>query len=702
MQNRGGRWGRAAWLGLILPAFAVMAADTNAPPATVAAPLTPEQMFEGGTNSFNNWIDLSVGGFVSGGNRAQFQQRHQTSGGAFGGVEDFHYQTDLAKGTTLTADGRGIFDNDDYKLSLGVTKEKLGYARVSYTQYRTWENGDGGFYSPTGTYYRLSNSAQTLDLGDLTFEAGLALENAPKVTFKYEHTFRDGDESSTSWGLAQPTPGVTRGLSPSFYDINEHSDIFQLDVTHQIKATEAGVSLRFETGKMDDALKTYQFPGEPGAQDITDRQGTTYNSFDVHGFTETWLEKNLLLSSGFAYSDLDNDFSGSRIFGTDFDVGYVPNPLQTDFGYYNLQGGSHLQEYVVDLNLLYKPTEQLAIAPSVRVQQENTDASASGSETLGAFAPTPFNATSDESILDVRTRLDVTYKGFTNWVLFARGDWTAGQDDMNAAGGLGPVNGIGALPIMQQTANSYFYQKYSAGARWYPARGLTLDAGGYYKVNQYNYDNDVDSTPNNSFTRYPAYLVMQNFETYDGNLRLTLRPRRNVTLVSRYEYQYSTINTTPDPISGLSGVESSTMTSHIIAQDVNWTPWSRLYVQAGFNYVLSQTKTPASDVTQAILAAQNNYWTLNCSSGLVLDKKTDLKVGFFYYRADDYSDNSAAGVPYGSGAEEYGVTATVTRRISDHLRLSLKYGFSHYTDALFGGNQDFCAHLVYSSLQYRF
>jgi hypothetical protein len=48
------------------------------------------------------------------------------------------------------------------------------------------------------------------------------------------------------------------------------------------------------------------------------------------------------------------------------------------------------------------------------------------------------------------------------------------------------------------------------------------------------------------------------------------------------------------------------------------------------------------------------------------------------------------------------VTATVTRRISDHLRLSLKYGFSHYTDALFGGNQDFCAHLVYSSLQYRF
>ena len=39
---------------------------------------------------------------------------------------------------------------------------------------------------------------------------------------------------------------------------------------------------------------------------------------------------------------------------------------------------------------------------------------------------------------------------------------------------------------------------------------------------------------------------MQNFETHDGNARLTLRPVQNVILVSRYEYQYSTINTAPD------------------------------------------------------------------------------------------------------------------------------------------------------------
>src|ERR1017187_3026141 len=180
LKRRGCQWW-AALLGLTSPACALLAADTNAPPAAASAPLTnapppkaaapapeaaapappltPEQMFEGGTNSFSNWIDLSVGGFISTGNKAQFQQWQQTWGGPFGGIEDFHYQNELAKGTTLTTDGHAIFDNDDYKLSLAVTKEKLGYARFSYTEYRTWENGDGGYYSPTGTYYPLTSDA---------------------------------------------------------------------------------------------------------------------------------------------------------------------------------------------------------------------------------------------------------------------------------------------------------------------------------------------------------------------------------------------------------------------------------------------------------------------------------------------------------------------------------------------------------------
>ena len=536
------------------------------------------------------------------------------------------------------------------------------------------------------------------------FEGGLTLEKAPKVTFRYTHAYREGEKGSTSWGFTHPVGGtLVRGLSPSFYDIDERRDIFELDLSHRIKATDLGVGVRYETGKLDDALKITQFPGESIQQKVTDRQSTTYDLFNVHAFSETWLKKNLMFSSGFMYSDLDSDFSGSRIYGSDFDVGYVPS-AQSDFGYFGLGGGSRMHEYVLEPEPLCharpKPFHHPLGAGSKRGLEcrLQTDWRPSGS-----MRQRPFTASSDRDILDVRERLDVIYKGITNWVLYARGRVDRrGREPGRRTAGLVPVNGIGVPPIQRETDDSRFFQKYSVGARWYPTRTVTLDLGGYYKLNQYDYDHEVDSTPNDSVNRYPAYLVMQDFETYDGNVRLTVRPRQNVTLVGRYEYQLSTIHTKPDSISGLAEVESSDMTSHIVAQDATWTPWSRLYLQAGVNYVWSKTKTPASEITQAILDAQNNYWTVNFSPGLVLDDKTDLKLGYFYYRADNYEDNSAFGVPYGAGAEEHGITATLTRRISKNMRLALKYGFFHYNDETYGGNRDYEAHLVSSTLQYRF
>jgi len=50
-----------------------------------------------------------------------------------------------------------------------------------------------------------------------------------------------------------------------------------------------------------------------------------------------------------------------------------------------------------------------------------------------------------------------------------------------------------------------------------------------------------------------------------------------------------------------------------------------LCLQAGFNYVVSETKTPTSDYTQAVLNSQNNYWTVTFDSSVVVDDKTDLK-----------------------------------------------------------------------------
>jgi hypothetical protein len=688
-------------LGLCLAVSPVAAAPTNAPSAATPAPLTPEQMFEGGSNTYNNWIEFSTGGFFTGGNRASFEQQHQTPAGAFGGIEGSHFGTNLDKTTTLSLDVRAIAEQDDYKLKLNLDREKLGYVHFSYREFRTWTDGDGGFFPSTGMYYPLAQDALALDRGAFSLEAGLTPEKGINAVFKYTHTSRDGEEGSTIWGDSTVTGNTVRGLSPTIDVIHEQADSFQLDLSDHVKATDLGLGLRFETGKMNDTLQIAEFPAEPIQQKITDQQGTSYYGFDVHTFSETWVKTNLLLSFGFGYSQLDNTFSGSQLYGSDFDVGYVPNP-QYSFGYYGLSGSSQMNDYVMDLNLLYKPAPNFTFIPSVRVQKDDSVEASSGMETLGDNAAMPFGARGDAGDLDVRSRLDLAYRGFTNWALHARVDLTEVDGNLNQYGGLIPIGGIGVPAAQSGIDERNFIQKYTAGARWYPARRVTLDAGGYYKLDAYHYDNVLDSATESGPLGYPGYLEMQKFATYDGNARLTWRLWPNLSLSSRYEYQWSTIHTAPDPLAGLPDVESSAMQSHILAQDASWTPWSRLCLQTGFNYVLSDTSTPASDVTQAILDSRNNYWSVNCSSGLVLDNKTDLNVSYFYYVADDYANNAVAGVPYGAGGQEHSVTATLTRRISERIRVSLKYGYFRYLDQAAGGNTDYGVNLVYASLRYRF
>ena len=96
------------------------AGETNTPA------MTPGQMFEGGEKTYNNWVDLSVGSLFTDGSQAQAQQRYKVSDDPFGGVSDLHLQKDVAKNTTLTIDGHSLFDQHDYKLTLGLQREDFG------------------------------------------------------------------------------------------------------------------------------------------------------------------------------------------------------------------------------------------------------------------------------------------------------------------------------------------------------------------------------------------------------------------------------------------------------------------------------------------------------------------------------------------------------------------------------------------------
>ena len=149
----------------------------------------------------------------------------------------------------------------------------------------------------------------------------------------------------------------------------------------------------------------------PFQQKATDREGTSYDMLSTHAFAESWLKNNLFFSAGFMFANLDDTFTGSRIYGDDFDVVYSSAYPALGMGYTDLNGGAHKKEYVENLNLMWQPTKNFTITPSLRVQKEDWNANSAGTGTLydpslntGDQNLSP--AAADANSLDVTERLD--------------------------------------------------------------------------------------------------------------------------------------------------------------------------------------------------------------------------------------------------------------------------------------------------------
>jgi hypothetical protein len=655
---------------------------------------------------YSNWVDLSVGGYFVNGDAAQLQRRLGVKRGAFGGIESLHQEFELDKKTTLKIDGRGLFDWHDYGISLDLTSEDFGYIRTGYREYRTWFDGTGGFYPGNQRWFTVPSDRLFLDRGVAFFEAGLRKPDLPEITIRYEHHFREGLKDSTSWGdttLTGLTSGTTtRNIVPTFWDIDEARDVFSGDVKHTFGKTTAGLGVRLELGELDNARQVHRRPGEAQDRYLTHREQVDTDLFNVHAFTETRLRENLLLTLGGAYTTLDSDLSGRRVYGPGYDPIYDPTVRRqpNDRGFIGLGGGSQLNQYVANLNLMWTPIRHLTIVPAFRAEVNDAEGHSSFLEV--DFGSTPplrqadTFALSERSLLDLSESIEARYTGLTNWVFYARGYWLQGDGDQEEVIGR---PGAATLDLFRESDFSRFAEKYTVGVNWYPHRRVNTAVQYYRKIREDDFDHNQDSTINTSGNRYPAFLTENDFVTDDVNYRVTWRPLNNLTLISRYDFQLSTVEMRGE---GLAKVQSAEVTTHIFSQSATWSPLSWLYLQGSVSYVLDQTDVPSQRQfpTNAIETTQNNHVIASFSTGVALDDKTDLQANYNWYRADNYSGSFVVGLPLGASAEEHGLTATLTRRISSHMRWRCTYGYFKNRDETSGFHNNYEAHLAYTSFQY--
>jgi hypothetical protein len=683
---------------------------------------------------YKNWIELAVGGVITSGDRAQFEQEHRLPGDqVYGGIQDLHLEGTIGKNVQFTLDGHALWDFNDYDVTMQLAKPNFGYIKAGYQEFRSWYDGNAAFFPHNDVFFNPPYPDMHVDRGDAWVELGLRAPNWPEITIRYDHEFRFGQKDSTVWGDTNqtgllPPYNATRKIVPSFRDIDEKRDIVSLEAKHTFGNTDVLLGMRYEHNTNDYSLNFERGAGQlppvvppPGQQrKVTQTQNDDVDLWSGHGITETRITDNLWFTAGYSYTSLINDLSGSRITGTHWNEAFgqpVPTLGQRDHSFIDLAGTAWTREHLVNANLFWMPWESLAILSGFRYTHENVD----NDSTFLAEEPMPntppFTPTNPERGFHYgpgipvegsrnadydrwAERLELRYTGIRDWLFYAEGEWEEECGDVDEFQSLDEE-----IPLDKHT--HALGQKYSIGALWNPTMRLSLAGQYFYRIA--SYEEDIATA------QFPR-LINQDWKINDFNVRVTLRPKipaclGTLALVTRYDFVHTDIDSQwgiYPQAEILDQLQSGEIKKHVISESLNWNPLPRFYLQANASYVLNQTDTPANNIElvpgggPTVVNFRNDYWTVNSGIGYLIDDKTDIYVDYNFYCANDYYNNAAVAVPYGMGATEHAVSATLTRQVTKNMRLLFRYGYFNYRDQTSGGHDNYRAHSLFSTLQIRF
>jgi hypothetical protein len=663
--------------------------------------LSPAALFAADVDS-GGTIAVSGGGAFLEGDRPAFQRITQLNKDGFGGVEEYRL-TRESKESLFRFDARLMPGNDMYLLHGRFEVPDKYYVDAGFQQFRVFYDGSGGYFRPTGTEFTLFDEDLSLTRTTLWAEAGYYTGDKTLFRFRYERRMRDGTKDSTSWGDTNlvGTYG-TRSIVPSFYDLDESTDVFTFDIGNdQKEETKWGVGARYSETKLDNKRNMHRRPHEAADRIVTQKDQTTNDLFAVNGFYLRQLNEKLTVSAGALRTKLDTKLAGSRIYGGTYDPVFDPafsRRQQRDEGFIDLQGDTQLKQTVLNLNAVYTPKKNWSVRPSIRYENLHQEAISEFEETnVGAGPAFPtivegVEAEHKKEFDEFTEAVEGRYTGMPNWTFSAKGEWIQGNGNLEEE----RVLHTGVATIDRDTDYDRMMQKYSFTSNWYVNPGLTLAMQYYFKNNTNEYDAIRDNTPPGTADRYPAYITDQDFRTHDFNIRLSWRPVSLLGLVTRYDHQQSKITSNE---AGLATTESSRAVSHIISQSVTYSPTSRLYLTGSVNVTYDQIKTPAIAFVQH---ADNNYINGSLGGGYAVGKLDDLYLDYSFFTADNYIDASQTTLPYGLDQKLHAAYLTWVRRQSEHLVFTFKYGYVTNRDGTWVGRNDFDAHVLYAKVQYHF
>lgn len=709
---------------------------------------------EPAASELSNSITFTAGGAAVSGDSSAFQQRTRSNGDFYGGIEDLEINHQIDDNTTLSLTGHAIPGLEDYGFDLRLDREGLGYVEAGFKQFRTWYDATGGSLlganMVASNAYGLFDDERSIDRGEIFLEAGLRKEGLPEVTFGYRHLYREGQKDSLCWGdslsnanWAGSGANVAFKMLPALWDIDETSDIFEIDAEHTFGNTELGAALNYERSDMSNSRYTPRYGTLPNAApptasglanqllDVNITEKLKSDMFGGHVSSVTRFNDKAWLSFAAAVSNQNSDIDGgTREYGAYWALPgqVIPGPsgganAKRDYAYDQMTGGSNANQFVTNLNFMWVPVKDLTVTPSLRYENESVD-------TISNFRAFNTNQSwlgleslaSSVDMDSLAEGLDIRYTGLDNIVLYAEGGWEQEDEDVRRIDRYA-FDGAGTADVdldgeFLNTQVEIKEQKYALGANWYALSNLSFAVEGFHEKREQSLDHNAgnESFASNVWAagganNFRPIMTDHNTETDDINLRMTWRPMSNVSLVTRYDYVHTEyenrgLSWSPPAVATFFDlVESGDIASHVVSQSVTWSPLAVMYVQGTVSWISSETDTP--EVYTGDSDSDSIVGSL--TAGYAIDARTELTATYSYYQAENYTNSVGFTgfdtMGFGYETEEHMISLNVARALTENMTLNVRYAFiTSNTTApdQTGGVNDFDAHMISTGLQVRF
>ena len=652
-----------------------------------------------------NVVILGVGNVSVDGDKAQFLQREGIGENLYGGLEYLHYTTPLADDLTLEIEARAIASKEDYLARFKLIKDDVGFLEFGYETFRTWYDASGGYDPQTDTSYHYFDELTYIDRDRLWMTAQYENENGTVVNLNMSHQTRKGMKGSSSWAEMNLPDSSRKNIVPSFYDIDETRDTIEGNIDHHGANIDVNVGGVYQSTDQNNSRKYRRNPDTSADRYVMQSEDFGSEMYNGHGALSYRINKQIRVNAGTSYTSMDTILNGSRTINGEFSPVFDPTfqRQNRDHGFLNLDGKTKMKQWVLNANAEILPTETFQIVPSIRVENYDTDSHADVLETNSNGTTDSFEELQpfgDNYWDDVSAQVDLVYRGIRNWVFTGKLYSAWGEGDLSEWE-IDPE--LSETVLERKTTRKRDEYKAEVGVKYYARPGLHYIFNYYHKEGKNDYDHVIDPTASTGGDRLPAFFRDLDFTTDDANVRISWRPTKALSLVTRFDYQLSKTK-----MSGgdLALIESSQMKTTIFSEAFTFIPNDKLVLQGSFNWVSDKLDTPVNELDGVdptlVPDANNDYWQAELSANILFKKGRSLLVRFFHYESDGYTDNSDVTQPYGFSDEQSSLIITGSQRISDNTTLSLQYGYYDLKEETFGGRNDYTANVIYCRMEHRF